>query len=369
MQLSNIYSGNYKQMMIVPALLFIVFLIAVLVFPGIKLGTDLKGGTNIIVRSDKPLDKTALETALNQKYRFEELQLSSVSSPSGYGINIQYALELDLDNAQGLYAKAKEQLKQNPESARQLAVQSISAAAKFTESPKTDGLSAEQLVELAGTTSAKATEAFNIGVQDTIKQALGLEDSLRMQKSEVGATLGASFYTQGIMVAAIAFALVVLVVFLFFREFVPSAAIIGAMAFDIVAAMAMMAVLSIPVSLSTIPALLMLIGYSIDTDILLTTRVLKRKDGTPAERAFNSMITGMTMTLTMLAALVSMLILSHFWQIQVVFEISAVLFFGLFADIISTWLMNAPILLWYVDSKAKASGHAGGSNHPRGASQ
>ena len=41
---------------------------------------------------------------------------------------------------------------------------------------------------------------------------------------------------------------------------------------------------------------------SLDTDILLTMRTLKRKEGTPSERAFDSMKTGMTMSI---AAIVS----------------------------------------------------------------
>jgi preprotein translocase subunit SecF len=146
---------------------------------------------------------------------------------------------------------------------------------------------------------------------------------------------------------------IILVVFIFFREFIPSVAIISAALIDVVFALGAMAVFGIPLSLSSIPSLLMILGYSIDTDIILTTRVLKRKEGSTADRTQSSMGTGLTMTFTAIAALGVMLVLAYFYQISVIFEISAVLLFGLFADIPATWLMNAPILLWYADSKEK----------------
>jgi preprotein translocase subunit SecF len=46
-----------------------------------------------------------------------------------------------------------------------------------------------------------------------------------------------------------------------------------------------------------------------------------------------------------------MLVVSYFYQIEVIYQIAAVLFFGLVGDLISTWLMNAPVLLWYIESK------------------
>ncbi|MCR4368773.1 MAG: MMPL family transporter, partial [archaeon] len=164
-------------------------------------------------------------------------------------------------------------------------------------------------------------------------------------------SLGENFYQTGILVSAIAIILVIIVIFLFFREVIPSGAILLAIIFDIAGALGLMSIFGIPLSLATIPALVMLIGYSVDTDVMLTTRVLKRKEGTPRERAHESMITGLTMTLTTLAALTVMIILSYFSQLEVVFQIAAVLLFGLCADLISTWLMNAPILLWYVEKK------------------
>ena len=63
------------------------------------------------------------------------------------------------------------------------------------------------------------------------------------------------------------------------------------------------------------------------------------------------MKTGLTMTLTSMAALLVMILFSYFYQIEVIYQISTILFFGLIGDLIATWLMNAPILLWWIDKK------------------
>ena len=48
-------------------------------------------------------------------------------------------------------------------------------------------------------------------------------------------------------------------------------------------------------------AFLMLIGYSVDTDILLTTRALKKQEGTINERIYGAFKTGIFMNVTALA--------------------------------------------------------------------
>ena len=147
-------------------------------------------------------------------------------------------------------------------------------------------------------------------------------------------------------------------IFFFFREFVPSIAVIMSAVLDISCALALMALFHIPLSLSSIPALLMLVGYSVDTDIMLTTRILKRKEGTAADRTVEAMKTGLTMTFTTLAALTVMIAVSFTSQMFVIFEIATVLLFGLLGDLPSTWLMNAPILLWYAEKKEKKAKEA-----------
>ena len=176
---------------------------------------------------------------------------------------------------------------------------------------------------------------------------------MQFQKIEVGPALGELFWDSAVKVVILAFILIIIVIFFFFREIIPSLAVILSAILDILGAMAGMALFGIGLGLASIPALLMLIGYSVDTDILLTTRLLKRKEGSPGQRAAGSMKTGLTMTFTTLAAVIIMMLVSWQAQMLVVFEVAAVLLFGLITDLLSTWLMNAPILLWYAEKKEK----------------
>jgi len=175
---------------------------------------------------------------------------------------------------------------------------------------------------------------------------------------QIGPVYGTDLQKQAIKAVIFSFIGMSLVVFIIFRIFIPSLAIVLAAFCDIVIAVAFMNVAGIELSLGTVAALLMLIGYSVDSDILLTTRVLKRR-GEVEENITNAMGTGITMTTTTLAALIvlyvvttySYLIIPSFSQINLLSDISIVLIFGLLADIMNTWLTNVSILRWYVQKE------------------
>ncbi|MDR2966556.1 MAG: protein translocase subunit SecF [Methanobacteriaceae archaeon] len=148
-----------------------------------------------------------------------------------------------------------------------------------------------------------------------------------------------------------AFLFMSITVFITFREFIPSITIILSALTDIIIAIGGMSLFNIPLSIASVGALLMLIGYSVDANILLTTRILKRKEGTIVERAKESMKTGLTMTTTAIAAMTILYISTIFLipEASTLSNIAAVLIIGLSADIMSTWLMNRGILRWYVE--------------------
>jgi preprotein translocase subunit SecF len=150
-----------------------------------------------------------------------------------------------------------------------------------------------------------------------------------------------------------AFLFMSITVFIIFRNFIPSMAVILAALSDIIIAMGGMSLFGIPLSLASVGALLMLIGYSVDTDILLTTRLLKRKEGTITERAIDAMKTGITMSVAAIAAMTVLYLVTVFLipQAEVLSNIAAVLIIGLVADIIATWLMNLGILRWYLEAR------------------
>jgi preprotein translocase subunit SecF len=171
--------------------------------------------------------------------------------------------------------------------------------------------------------------------------------------SDMGEQFSKTLQGQAVRAIVISFIFMAIVIFIIYRTFVPSIAVVISAFADITFAAAMTDVFGIFLSLGTVAALLMLIGYSVDTDILLTTRLLKRK-GELNDKIKDAMVTGLTMTLTALAALIAMFFVSSgliisFTRIDIIRDISAVLIFGLIADIINTWMTNVGILRWYIE--------------------
>ncbi len=184
-----------------------------------------------------------------------------------------------------------------------------------------------------------------------IEDALGIE--LTEENSTVefsGPTLGSNFYKQLIIALIISFFLMSLVIFFLFRSFVPSATVIFASFAEIVMVLALTNLLGIKLSAAGIAAFLMLIGYSVDTNILLTTRVLKKREGTINQRIYSSFKTGIFMTVTALLA-----VLPAFFIVTGLpdsfRQIFLILAFGLSSDIITTWMTNASVIKWYAETK------------------
>src|SRR3989338_94196 len=179
-------------------------------------------------------------------------------------------------------------------------------------------------------------------------QSLGISTEKQSVRT-VGAALGASFFQQVQLGLIVSFILMGIVVFILFRTFAPSIAVIAAAVTDIIETMAVMNVLGINLSLPTFAALLMLIGYSVDTDLLLTSRVLKSGSELPIpERIKGAVKTGLTMTGTTSVAL-AVLMISNLSP--VLSEIASVLLIGLLLDTINTWIQNVAIIRRYAEKK------------------
>lgn len=159
--------------------------------------------------------------------------------------------------------------------------------------------------------------------------------------------------TQVYWALGFAFLFMSITVFIIFRNFVPSMAVIICALSDIIIAIGGMSVFGIPLSIASVGGLLMLIGYSVDTDILLTTRVLKRREGDITERAIDAMKTGFTMAGAAIGAMTALYLVVIFLipSAEVLGNIAAVLIIGLVADVLATWLMNLGILRWYLEGR------------------
>lgn len=164
---------------------------------------------------------------------------------------------------------------------------------------------------------------------------------------QIGASFGKTLQEQALIALIISFTGMAIVVFLAFRTLVPAVAVIFCAFTDIAMTAAGMSLVGIDLSLPTVAALLMLIGYSVDSDILLTMRVLKRQ-GKLEEKLSGAFQTGIIMTTTTLAAVAAMWVVAFAGQITVIWEIATVLLIGLVLDMMNTWLTNAGIIKWFV---------------------
>jgi preprotein translocase subunit SecF len=192
---------------------------------------------------------------------------------------------------------------------------------------------------------------------DALKKELEtiLGYSLTQDNSSIefsGATTSQGFYQQLKFTILITFILMGIVVFVTFRTVVPSCAVMLSAFSDIIISLAVVNLFGMTLSMAGVIAFLLLIGYSVDTDVVLTTQVLKNKEAKNNERIYKAFKTGITMTLTSISAiLVSLIVI--FNSSPVLKQMFTILLIGLVADLFTTWLTNASMIKWYVERKEK----------------
>jgi len=376
-EIPNFYHGDYRRLAIIPVILL---LISIYFIPHIKFGVDFKGGTLISLKTKGAIDIQALEKSLGEA-GIEEATVKQFALPIGNEVEIEIEQEEKLVRSEALktefFAKVDDVSRLEADLSR-----FESNATPFTQDEKktaTDayltarsGLDkiADQLFGLAEL-DEKASQQPNTDnlrklvsdayrkVNDDYKDRIGEAitrvanyDSISVQA--ISATLSAKFIEKAVSVVVISAILTAIVVFFVFRTFIPSLAVMIGAAADATIALGAMGLFGIPFTLASFAALVMLIAFSLDTDILLTTRVIKRGEGHAADRAYDSMKTGITMSVTAFIAFSVLFVLSIMTNINTYYEISAVALAGLVGDVFATWGINAVIVLWYAEKVEKS---------------
>lgn len=355
-----INAKNHKLLYIAPIVLGIISLFLIFVAPKVTKGIDLKGGNQLIIRYEgEHLDSGNLEETLKKEFNLQEININETKGPTSIGLIIEYSSSPEVDTAK----QAKDRLDFSNENIEDLKTKIATILTPLIEIGYLDNAVLTENTNIRNKEDLKiflneniiiANNSFNNQIITKVKSELNLTEDAKIQTREVSPTLGKDFVRSSLKVGIVALILLSFVIFLFFREVIPSALIIFAAGFDMMVALAGMSLIGLPLSLTTIPTLLMLIGYSVDTDILLTTKILKNKKGNLYEIANKSMKTGMTMTITTLITVIVMLVISYFVQMTIILEIATVLSFGLVGDIVATWFFNAPAHISYVQRKNKS---------------
>ncbi|MBI2663898.1 hypothetical protein HYX10_00970 [Candidatus Woesearchaeota archaeon] len=168
----------------------------------------------------------------------------------------------------------------------------------------------------------------------------------------IGSSLGANFFKSIMISMAAAFALMAAVVFVYFRFaagrwiLIPSGFVVWTVFVDILCTFAVISLLQVKVSTAGLAAFMLLLGYSVDTDILLTMRVLKGRQEKIFDRIVNAAKTGIFLTVTAMIAVTAGLLLT---QAETIRQIMLILVIGLAFDLLHTWLTNAGVLRWYME--------------------
>ncbi len=294
--LFHIYDKKYKQLLIIPFLILL-FSLSQIAYQYYTTGdfiirdVSLKGGVTITIPLQKEVNVNNVQKQILRQFPGHEVIVRSLRST---GTSVGVIVEADIDG------NSKDQV--------------------------------QSLLSATGNSLGINLSSVHYGIEI------------------VGSSLGASFFKESLIALAVAFLFMGLVIFIYFRTFIPSIAVIIAAFSDIVFALAMVNIMGVRIGTAGIAAFLMLIGYSVDTDILLTVRVLKRREGTVMDRIIGSIKTGMTETMT---AMVAILVAMFVTQSEVIRQIMIILFFGLIADIFNTWIQNSGLLRIYIEKKAK----------------
>ena len=377
----NIYlNKNYRLLAVVPIALL---LISLFFIPHIPLDSSLRGGINVQLQTSTNMSSSAITSALDAK--IPGAQASVAAAPGGISITIaanaslaQAQLELlGIYGAYSNYSAAGTRIAvyQN-ELVNQSGNTTLEAALGAEQANLTSALNSEstQLASMLtltkpivngqrfpyNSTDAQgmlnaAKAAYSNASSDYKNYVMaaiqGIVPFSSYTYQEVTPTLGSYFLSQmqGIIIAS--FIIVAIAVFIIFKTPIPAFAIVFGAGNDILVALGAMGAFGIPLGVASIGGLLMLIGYSIDTDMLATIRIIKRGEGTPAERAFSTMKTGMTMTFAAILTFSVLLVVSYLTFIPTYFEISSVVLFGLIADLFTTWFGNTTMVLWYKQKK------------------
>ncbi|QQG38478.1 MAG: hypothetical protein HYS32_02620 [Candidatus Woesearchaeota archaeon] len=205
-----------------------------------------------------------------------------------------------------------------------------------------DFTSGDQVGVIIETSNVKSSD-----LKAALKEKITFTDE-DFSVEEVSASLGESFFRQMIIAVIVAFVLISLTVLVMFRTLIPSLGVVSAALFDMLFSLSILSLFEVKLTSAGVAAFLLVMGYSIDTDILLTTRVLKRSDKELFERIFDSMKTGSTMSIT---AIVSLTIGYFFATSLVLKQIFLIIILALIFDLFTTWLLNTEILIRYCKKK------------------
>lgn len=337
MNLYKWYDQNYKRLLVIPAVLLAISLLYLFVFyiqtgDFINKDVSLTGGTTISL--DTKITPQEMEAFLSTKV--SNFEVKSISDNAGNQLELVITV-------------VKENEKELISSLEKFLGYTLDATNSSIESTS-ESISKDFYRQLI-TSVVLAFFWMSSVVFLIFSKGKKTKFWVIVLNLFLGYFMGKFFFTLNPYISGIIFlSLSVILVRTYIKKSIPAFAVMLCAFADIVMTLATVNFFGMKISTAGIVAFLMLIGYSVDTDILLTSRVLGRKEGVTAVIR-GAFITGMTMTLTAIAA-VGVALISVYSFGSALNQIFTILLIGLGYDIINTWITNASIIKWYVERKS-----------------
>ena len=337
MKFGKWYNQNYKKLLLIPGILLVVCLVYLTAFniqnDGLFLrDISLTGGTTYTVFTSQSADD--LNSFLDKE--LSNFEIKSLQDNLGTQTSIKITVSEDDSDL------TKELLEE-------FLGEKLSSENSSIEST-TSGLSEEFYNQLI--IAILLAFFWMAGVVFLIfSKGFRVKSLVVLLNIILGFFLGNLFFQINPVIYSIGFLVLAgLLIYIYIKNSIPSFSVMLSAFADIVMTLALVNLLGIKVSTAGIVAFLMLIGYSVDTDILLTTRVTKKKNVNIDKELWGAFKTGTTMTLTsIVAVLTAFIVVFRFGTI--LNEIFTILLIGLGFDLFNTWITNASLIKWYAEER------------------
>jgi len=347
------YENNYKKLLVIPTLL-ILLSIGVIVWQIAETGTfvnkgvSLSGGVSATVTVQDAITQAELELAVRQAFP----QADVATRTLGVGVD------------QRTFVVDAADISENEQGAAQLLVAFLEDTYTVTSvSTETTGPSLGEaffIQTIIGILLAFLWMGWVVYLYFGDNFTLKILMAIIAIACTLLAVQGVIDGTTGLVILFIA---VLASMSIYFVSSVPAGAVILAAGSTVLFTLAVINIIGMRLSTAGVAAFLMIIGYSVDTDILLSTRVLKSKEPSVFKRIWDAFTTGITMQLTTtVAVLVAYLLATS----AIIEQIMLIILIGMIGDIIFTWFQNAGILYWFAKrQKVRTQTKSASKNRPR----
>lgn len=281
------WMGKRKVFYIISTVLFLLGLINI-VIRGLEFGIDFKGGSEIVLQFDKPIDIGKIRTEV------DKLGLGTVELKT-YGGDNTVLIRTEMQSIPaGLYPKVIQTIQNEIDQAIPGVQRSITDSAQnsitFTfPNPDTTNILVDKLFEAGFQTGKVSEEPTNtqmlvsLGISDWIKENLNekFQDNpfKVLKEDQVGPKVGSELKRDAVL--AVLLSLVAILIYLAFRfKFIFATGAVLALFHDVLITLGLYALLygvipglNLEIDLSIVAAFLTLVGYSINDTVIVFDRV------------------------------------------------------------------------------------------------